>query len=308
MVKAMSTQRILASAAATVIAIVGSGVGTHEAAADVITVASFPITFWSSGTIEIRAKLVGYQATDAIPQSGAYPYLFGTPGDGDFRIVFVGNDGAGGGGLSGTVNGDATTAFSAATGPFATPETVWWLGAPQEIYVPQIFTYGSILGSQSSVDGWHTYDLVWNTAGLTDAGAATGDVAAVYLDGELNSTYFRNDFAGFTGGPGVLDIGSPTGYTVDDSRNVVFDDLKIWNGSTLVLANDFENSQLVSSVGPNGTYIAGSFVEGYSGKGLSTVAAPEPATWAMMALGFASLGFIGYRRDTSQRLDRVVAA
>jgi hypothetical protein len=23
---------------------------------------------------------------------------------------------------------------------------------------------------------------------------------------------------------------------------------------------------------------------------------PEPSTWAMMALGFASLGFVGYRR------------
>src|SRR5579871_2784703 len=160
MIKSISNRRILASAAATVIATIGLGVGARKAAADVITVASFPVTFSSSGAIEIRAKLLGYQASDVISYSGAYPYLFGTPGDGDFRIVFVGNDGAGGGGLSGTVNGDATTAFSAATGSYTTP-----------------FTYGSILGSQSSVDGWHTYDLVWNTAGLTNAGAATGDVA-----------------------------------------------------------------------------------------------------------------------------------
>jgi hypothetical protein len=26
------------------------------------------------------------------------------------------------------------------------------------------------------------------------------------------------------------------------------------------------------------------------------VTAPEPATWAMMALGFAALGFLGYRK------------
>ena len=25
-------------------------------------------------------------------------------------------------------------------------------------------------------------------------------------------------------------------------------------------------------------------------------AVPEPSTWAMMALGFAGLGFVGYRR------------
>ncbi len=32
------------------------------------------------------------------------------------------------------------------------------------------------------------------------------------------------------------------------------------------------------------------------GIGNGTAAAPEPSTWAMMLLGFAGLGFVGYRQ------------
>jgi hypothetical protein len=37
---------------------------------------------------------------------------------------------------------------------------------------------------------------------------------------------------------------------------------------------------------------------------LSSLTVPEPSTWAMMLLGFAGLGFAGYRRAerTAQRL------
>jgi hypothetical protein len=253
-------------------------VGAHEACAGVVTtVATFPITFSSSGRIEIRAKLLGYEAANPIPYSGAYPFLFGSPDGSDFRIVFVGNDGAGGGGLSGTVNGGPFTAFSAATGSYTAP-----------------YTYGEILGNQSSVDAWHTYDLVWNTAGLTNAGLATGHTVAVYLDGQLNSTYFRDDFGQFSGGSGVLDIGTPEGYA-GFTTGLVFDDLRIWNGDNLVLANDFENRQLVSTVGPNGTYIAGSFVPGYSGNGLSTNV-PEPCTLVLLCTGLVAFGAIGRRK------------
>ena len=34
---------------------------------------------------------------------------------------------------------------------------------------------------------------------------------------------------------------------------------------------------------------------------VEAVAVPEPATWAMMLLGFAGLGFAGYRRERAAR-------
>jgi hypothetical protein len=36
-------------------------------------------------------------------------------------------------------------------------------------------------------------------------------------------------------------------------------------------------------------------------------AVPEPATWAMMLLGFASLGFVGYRRAKKRAAAPVAA-
>jgi PEP-CTERM motif len=37
-------------------------------------------------------------------------------------------------------------------------------------------------------------------------------------------------------------------------------------------------------------------VDGYYAPILADAAAPEPATWVMMLLGFAGLGFAGYRK------------
>jgi hypothetical protein len=39
-------------------------------------------------------------------------------------------------------------------------------------------------------------------------------------------------------------------------------------------------------------------VSGSLTKGIGVVPVPEPSTWAMMLLGFAGLGFVGYRQTT----------
>jgi hypothetical protein len=41
--------------------------------------------------------------------------------------------------------------------------------------------------------------------------------------------------------------------------------------------------------------------EGWGIQQVSVGAVPEPATWAMMLLGFAGRGFAGYRRARSER-------
>ncbi|MFO1433550.1 MAG: hypothetical protein U1F76_26215 [Candidatus Competibacteraceae bacterium] len=231
----------------------------HEASATIKTVATFPIVFTPSGRIQIKARLIGYSAASPITTGtfggGGFPFLFLTDFSG-FQLAFTANDGCGGGGLGGIMNGNATTCFGAATGSFT-----------------HSFTYGDILGNQPSVDAWHTYELVWNTAGLPNV---SGHKVAVYLDGQLNSTYFPDNFNGvFSGGSGTFSIGFPASQG-DDPRNIAFDELRIWNNSdpaqaSLVLANSFENQNLISSVGPNGTYVSGSFIESVVGNALSTL-------------------------------------
>jgi PEP-CTERM motif len=39
--------------------------------------------------------------------------------------------------------------------------------------------------------------------------------------------------------------------------------------------------------------------------GPAAAAAPEPATWALLALGFAGLGYAGYRNAKSHTLSAV---
>jgi hypothetical protein len=52
----------------------------------------------------------------------------------------------------------------------------------------------------------------------------------------------------------------------------------------------------VALVNPTNGDVEGPLLSGLaSPHGMAFVAAPEPSTWAMMALGFAALGFAGYR-------------
>jgi hypothetical protein len=55
----------------------------------------------------------------------------------------------------------------------------------------------------------------------------------------------------------------------------------------------------VTKIQIRGEYIDGSETEGIDNVNLMTAAVPEPSTWAMMILGFAGLGFMGYRRRNS---------
>ena len=62
----------------------------------------------------------------------------------------------------------------------------------------------------------------------------------------------------------------------------------------------------VTTLGPH-SYVL-DYVEGNGAPSVLefSTAAPEPATWAMMLLGFAGLGFAGYRR--TKKSDATFAA
>ncbi|MDN3275921.1 PEP-CTERM sorting domain-containing protein [Frankia sp. RB7] len=126
-----------------------------------------------------------------------------------------------------------------------------------------------------------------------------------------------------TATPSSVSPGSPVTFSVD------FGTLAFLSGSYLITdtAGDSYNGTFTGSVGSPvssltvpvtfsytpGTYtvtffyggsIAGSPVPTYASGSASTVvtAVPEPATWAMMMLGFLGVGLVSYRRRAGSSL------
>jgi hypothetical protein len=107
----------------------------------------------------------------------------------------------------------------------------------------------------------------WRYSAVSPVTLTAGDtyyVGALYLDG--------NDPNVFAGDSGV----------VTTTANITYLESMYEASSTL----SFPTSSV--SGGP-----------GYFGPNFSAPAVPEPSTWAMMLLGFAGLGFAGYRKATT---------
>jgi PEP-CTERM motif len=128
---------------------------------------------------------------------------------------------------------------------------------------------GFDVGADLFVDGYIfvTGPLTFGTGGYSVASSKTGDAF---------------------GETGQLDV--PVGYT---------------SGATLLGSSTFDG-QTIKSLGLTpGTYVytwgSGDHADSLS---MNIEAVPEPSTWAMMLLGFAGLGFAGYR----QRRKLAVAA
>jgi hypothetical protein len=61
---------------------------------------------------------------------------------------------------------------------------------------------------------------------------------------------------------------------------------------TLVSPNEFT----IDVTGENPAFLSTLVIDVTTGGGPTPPVVPEPSTWAMMLLGFAGLGFVGYRR------------
>ncbi len=171
-----------------------------------------------AGTVEFWAKLIDVPHTLAW---GANPAFFHAGDDTTFFTISLnGNDGLGGGGLSGRAGPPDT-----ATGGFGS------------------WTYEQVLGAGQVTD-WHHYALVWENNGIVGVDNGTRQVA-VYLDGTLNSGYWQ--------GSGTIPTLSSGEFALMVVQNlhqgsVVFDNLKVWNYAKTDFSDRFvEGSQLVVS-------------------------------------------------------------
>lgn len=115
---------------------------------------------------------------------------------------------------------------------------------------------------------------------------------------------------------GVPQLPSGTGYVrINDKGTTTMSDLLFYgaNGNSLTLLSDpipadqikiIEATTLLGTISEDGSLQP---VGKYFGvintqiRVMSDVDTPEPSTWAMMLLGFAGLGFAGYRRTRFNR-------
>ena len=136
----------------------------------------------------------------------------------------------------------------------------------------------------------------------------TVQTGSIFFAGNTQDFYFFSVTNNLSGGDRIyqfgadlgipaISIGEPTGFYdlgdafwTDDNYNSAIAPGETANFSAFTYADDIPPSVywFVSvEGGPNGE--AAAFFEG----AVETI--PEPSTWAMMLLGFAGLGFVGYR-------------
>ncbi len=97
-----------------------------------------------------------------------------------------------------------------------------------------------------------------------------------------------------SGAETIADSGSGDQFGVGDSTGTFFIFVPVGyvSGTSLSSTATFNNTTLAKLGITPGTYT-------YSWDGVLAVdvsGVPEPSTWAMMALGFAGLGFLAYRK------------
>jgi hypothetical protein len=168
---------------------------------------------------------------------------------------------------------DATFSYSGAIN--------WSTSDPLNL-VSDFLTIGDVSGF-SSPSG--TY------ASIADFGAATLSVS-----GDTITSFFQISGSGIFGSGSISHDDGATLYLDGSSTPIV---------NSAAETNDITNT-FATTLGLH-TYVL-DYVEGNGSPSVLefTTGVPEPATWAMMLLGFAGLGFAGYRR--TKKSDATFAA
>ena len=215
-------------------------------------------------------------------------------------------------GSNSAVDGSVGNTVMRSNGTLNVTASAWWYnpsyasGAPQSAYLGQ-YTHGlgvtdhnAAVNSENGSNNTHTIDnagnydfivLVFNQAVNIQSGvlypfAVNGSTdndawISVGTGAAFNSAFFTNTL--LNNDYDVAGVGSPT-YSVPFSP----------------LAGQYGNIWLIGAAGPG----AGSTDFNTDGFKLSSIvvnaAVPEPATWAMMLLGFGAIGFAMRRAGRQQ--------
>ena len=82
-------------------------------------------------------------------------------------------------------------------------------------------------------------------------------------------------------------------WNFEDATGV---NVKFWHGAVLAGDASVTNSSPMEGFLYAKNFTGGGELHDFPFDGTVPGAVPEPSTWAMMALGFAGLGFLGFRR------------
>jgi hypothetical protein len=156
---------------------------------------------------------------------------------------------------------------------------------------PTFTNINSLLPTNDNSQATGVNDSGW-VVGFYQEGPNTSPVFTGFVDksGLISSILFPG--ATSTQALGVNDFGAIVGdYTLSNGDQFGFLD----KGGVFTTLDPF-GSTLVTANGINDKGIIVGFYGDANGNTIGFATVPEPSTWAMMALGFAGLGFAGYRK------------
>ena len=220
-----------------------------------ITAASFPkeLIDAKKGVIEFWAKLPGYSGSLSVGGADAHFFVL-QDGISDWFMGFNANDGAGNGGLIGSVG----RVCRCGTGLYG---GTW--------------TYEKVFNG-SKVQKWHHYKMVWRRNGIK---GNEQQKVEIFVDGALNSTRWANLYEKIIDPPtaGTINLITTDNPPSEPNDEIIMDELKIYNSKNeLVLWNSLDSQYEIehSNVGPNGSFNGGGnahFVSGKAGNALAAV-------------------------------------
>jgi PEP-CTERM motif-containing protein len=235
-----------------------------------------------------------FKSPDLTPGTDTYTLPPGTLTPGDLYSVSLQSD-IRSNGLTGNIESRSRSffaAFTPTTGSFAQPTVLPTVSPTPSVYGGPIFLFNT--------------PVTANTPIFIDPPAATGFIYEIGTgDPNFASVELPN-------------VGNPSPY-----------DLYLWNGSHFVFdtaldpntvfdfggtgVSEFEILGISSSVGlnPNSatdfvTTLTFESSGTFSGTMTPVTSVPEPSTWATLLVGFAGLGFVGYRSEKRRRALSVV--